>query len=60
VVVLLKVPQVVSDAQAVSTRFIALLVWLMGSWSCGCLYVDVNITLSCVAYMLTCSRGGCS
>jgi hypothetical protein len=60
VVVLLKVPQEASGAQAVSMRLIALLVWLMGSLSCRCLHTDVNVSLGGIAYMLSCSRDGCS
>jgi hypothetical protein len=35
-----------------------LLVWLMDSWSCGCLHTNVNIALTSIACMPTCSRGG--
>jgi hypothetical protein len=59
VVVLLKVPKEVFGTQAVSTRFIALLVWLRVWWSCWCLHPDIVIALTGIACMLTYSWGGC-
>jgi hypothetical protein len=59
VVSLLKVPQEVFGVQAVSTRFIALLVWLRVWWSFWCLHPDIAVALTGIACMLTYSRGGC-
>jgi hypothetical protein len=60
VAILLKVPQEVSGVQVVSTRFIALLVWLRVCWSFWCLHPDVVVALASIAYVLTCNRGGYS
>jgi hypothetical protein len=56
----LKVPQEVSGKQAVGMRFIALLLWLRGGWSCGCLCPDVFIPLPGVVGLFSCDRGSCN
>jgi hypothetical protein len=56
----LKVPQEVSGAQAIRTRFIALLAWLRGGWCRGCLLPDVVIDLPGVDWLLTYGWTSCS
>jgi hypothetical protein len=56
----LKVPQEVSGAQAIRTRFIALLAWPRGGWCRGCLLPGVVVDLPSVDCLLTCSWDSCS
>jgi hypothetical protein len=55
--VMLEVPEEISRAQSVGTRWIITTSLLWGSWCCGCLLPDVDVDLTGISRWLSCKRG---